>query len=160
MKLPKTWPQDIGEAYHDCRLCGTKWERVELKFKQGSVVPVVGETLTGAASGDKGVVTEVELLSGTWAGGDAAGYITMSGHTGGDKEQRNCFDAEETVTGSTAASLVAADDGIVTTYGRLYPRGERVDDDGLWYCTPHYKFIHWDEWDDYRPDIDEIEEDT
>lgn len=37
----------------------------------------VGDTVTGATSGATGVVTAVHLISGTWGGSDAAGYLVI-----------------------------------------------------------------------------------
>lgn len=41
----------------------------------GTSIPAVGDTLTGATSSQTCVVIGYKLTSGTWAGGDAAGYI-------------------------------------------------------------------------------------
>jgi len=42
----------------------------------------VGDTVTGANSSATGVVTEVVVTSGTWAGDDAAGYLLVKTKTG------------------------------------------------------------------------------
>lgn len=157
IKLPKTWPQDIGEAYYPCRRCGIKEKEVELRFDSGSVAPTVGETLTGATSGDTGVVTEVELVSGAWDG-SATGYVTMDTYTGGDAEQFSCFDDGELINGSLGGnSMLMADwDGTVKVYGRLYPKNQTVEYNGQRYCTPHYKAIAEDEWQDWSAEVDEV----
>jgi hypothetical protein len=41
----------------------------------------VGDTVTGAGGG-QGVVTGVQLISGSWAGGDAAGYLFLKTKSG------------------------------------------------------------------------------
>jgi hypothetical protein len=54
----------------------------ELRFSSGSTEPAQGETLTGATSTETCIVYRVELQSGEWADGDAAGRIfvhTVSG---------------------------------------------------------------------------------
>ena len=54
--------------------------------------PAVGETMTGAISGATANVTYVELQSGTWAGGNAAGaiYFYNKSTTPFQAEQLNC----------------------------------------------------------------------
>ena len=41
----------------------------------GTYEVVVGNTITGATSGSTAVITKIDLDSGTWAGGDAAGKL-------------------------------------------------------------------------------------
>ncbi len=63
------------------------WSAVSLghtiHFTSGGTYEIVeGNTITGATSAATGVVRRVVLQSGDWAGGDAAGYLTLSGITG------------------------------------------------------------------------------
>lgn len=47
-----------------------------LTFNTGSLIPVIGETLTGASSGQTGTVTGFQTTSGDWgAGNNAAGVL-------------------------------------------------------------------------------------
>jgi len=80
MLHPKSsWPKSFGQRHYTCETCGGSLvERCELQFVHGSVEPTVGETLTGATSGDTGVVTSVTLEGGSWAGGDAVGTVYLS----------------------------------------------------------------------------------
>ena len=58
-------------------------------FYGGSSEIIVGETVTGATSGATGIVTLVVVTGGTWAGGDAEGYIlidTVSGVLENDED--------------------------------------------------------------------------
>jgi len=143
-----------GEKWYSCRLCGTEKTYLVLKFDQGSVEPVEDEVLTGTTSGDTGIVVEVEsLISGSWAGGDAAGYVWMKSATGLDSSER-AFEDDEPVTGSTAAALVA--DGTGTTIrsgGITHPQHAIVEKDGKYYCAYHYRQKFGDEGTDKRIDF-------
>lgn len=48
----------------------------------GTTIPAIGATLVGASSAAEGVITKLVLTSGTWAGGDAAGWVEFSSQTG------------------------------------------------------------------------------
>ena len=75
-----------------------------LAFNTGTAAFVEGETVTeGAVSA---VVRRVVVTSGTWAGGDASGYFTISGRAGGS------FSAGA-ITGSVSGSAAAT--GVQTT---------------------------------------------
>lgn len=43
----------------------------------GTDVPRVGDVITGATSGDTGEIVKIEVTSGSWAGGDAAGVLWL-----------------------------------------------------------------------------------
>lgn len=129
------------EKWKPCRVCGTKWITAELKFDNGSTLPEVGETLTGASSGDKGVVTEVEtLISGAWGDSDAAGYLHVDTLSGDDPEQYSIFTDGELINGSTAGSncLTADGQGNVKIWGLLYPKRLLIKEEGSWYCMWHH----------------------
>lgn len=56
---------------------------IELTFTSGGTyVIAVNDTVTGASSGATGVVSRVVVRSGSFAGGDAAGTLTLSSETG------------------------------------------------------------------------------
>ena len=48
----------------------------------GTTIPAIAATLVGATSTAEGVVSKLVLTSGTWAGGDAAGWVEFSSQTG------------------------------------------------------------------------------
>jgi len=98
--------------------------------------------LTGATSGDTGVVTEVVLESGSYAGGDAAGVVVMDSATGADSDGV-CFSDNELVNGSVGGSNIftANLDGIVKSQGLPYLEGETVVYNGKRYCLEHYRFV-------------------
>jgi hypothetical protein len=143
----KPKPPDLSPGHHEkwraCRLCIAKWKTAELKFDSGSTVPVVGETLTGATSSDTGVVIEIEtLLSGTWAGGDAAGYLTMDTISQDDSEQLSIFTDNENINGSTGGSniLTADGQGNVKIWALMYPKRLTVKYEGQYLCVWHYHY--------------------
>jgi hypothetical protein len=74
---------------------------------------LVGDILTGATSGATGRVIAITLTSGTWAGGDAAGVITLCGQVGTFQSENLNEGANGnvcTIAGNSAAvSLNAAD---------------------------------------------------
>jgi len=57
-----------------------------LYFDTGSGEITVGQTVTGGTGGATGVVAEISLDSGTWADGDAAGVMWITGQTGAFQE--------------------------------------------------------------------------
>jgi hypothetical protein len=125
--------------YRECVQCGMSEYLATLDFLGGSVAPTIGETLTGATSADTGVVLEVSLWSGTYAGGDAAGRILLETITGWDRLQYSIFDEAELVTGSTGgAGMMTVDNGTVKVNSRLSPEGETAVVDGVRYCRFHY----------------------
>jgi hypothetical protein len=73
---------------------------LRLVFTSGSVEPSKGDTLSGATSNVTAVVVMVELTSGTWAGGDAAGNIWIESQTG-------TFQSENLDNDTTAATNIA-----------------------------------------------------
>lgn len=55
----------------------------EVAFTSGGTTEISdGDTITGATSGATATVTKVLKTSGTWAGGDAAGYLYLASQTG------------------------------------------------------------------------------
>ena len=53
-----------------------------LAFNSGTVAIAVGDTVTGATSTATGYVAGVTVSTGSWAGGDAAGTLTLRRATG------------------------------------------------------------------------------
>lgn len=86
----------------------------EIDFTSGSEQPAEGATLDGATSAASATVRRVILESGSWAGGDAAGRLILSGQTG-------TFQAENVdINGGTANVLTIGGD---TTAITLQPNG-------------------------------------
>ena len=140
MRLPDGWPKTglRGDKYRSCTWCGDLAVRYTLQFDSGSVAPTVGETLTGDTSGDTAIVVSVDLESGSYAAGDAAGVIEMSNGTGED-DDGYIFNDNETVSGSTGGSNMLTANGVGSRhcYGRLYPESEMYFRNGKWYCSSH-----------------------
>lgn len=66
---------------------GSGWTPIalgrEIAFTSGGTYVIAeGNTITGATSGATAVITRVVLLSGSWAGGDAAGWLVFASQTG------------------------------------------------------------------------------
>lgn len=143
MKPKSPWPKSFGQRHYYCATCsGDLYKTVELQFDSGSVEPTEDETLTGATSGDTGVVDSVKLESGTWAGGDAVGTVYLTSPTGiGDDGE--CFEDDETVNGSTGGTniLTANGDGITKSDGMPWPEGETGLYKGQRYCAQHLEFV-------------------
>ena len=129
---------------YPCTLCGARYKRVEFWFDSGSVEPTVGETLTGATSGDTGAVVSSTLHSGTFAGGDAEGTVELSGCTG--VSDRFAFEEDEAIsrgdaTGTDADIMTTDSVGSEKVYGRLYPEWNLATYQGKKYCIPHYHYV-------------------
>jgi len=71
---------DLG-MIHSCTVLSTTQDQ-RLNFTAGSKVFTVGKILTGATSEAHGTVKTLVLSSGTWASGNAAGYLILSACTG------------------------------------------------------------------------------
>lgn len=77
---------------------------LELAFTSGGTTEIAeGDTITGATSSATADVERVVLTSGSWAGGDAAGYLYLSNQSG-------TFQAENLDVGaSTNLATIASD---------------------------------------------------
>jgi len=143
MIYPKVPPltEITEQPRRTCQICGPFTDVVEIRFDSGSVEPTVGETVTGATSGDTGVVVEAVLESGTYAGGDAAGTISMSSPTGFSDQDLWGTD-DEALNGSTSGDdmMTLNDNGFRKSVGRLWPEGELIKREGKYYCHEHYRF--------------------
>lgn len=84
-----------------------------IPFSGGGTTEVaVGDTITGATSGATAVVSQVLLYSGTWSGGDAAGFFVakrqdITGTFGSENVYTSGTD-EATVTVQVAHSFASA----------------------------------------------------
>lgn len=58
-------------------------------FDSGSEEPAIADTLVGATSAAEGVVEKIVVTGGTWAGGDAEGWIEFSFVTGTFQDNEN-----------------------------------------------------------------------
>jgi len=160
---PKSeWPANLSEKWKACYWCDKKWFKAILNFDAGSVEPTDGETLTGATSGDTGVVDRTVLLTGSYAGGDAAGFVELTSPTGADSEQGTIFEDDELINGSTGGSgiLTADGDGIYQQYGIIYPKKDMIFYRGMWICRWHFEWYAkrkiWDV--ENRIDVASLEE--
>jgi len=83
---------------------------ITLNYDSGGVTePVLGETVTGASSGRTGTIAAYTTASGTWAGGDAAGVLTIIIASGA-----TAFTDDEALNGSSAGANFATADGAGT----------------------------------------------
>lgn len=159
IKLPNSPNRAAGEKYYPCRLCGAAHTWVELRFTSGSTEPTDDETLTGATSAATCVVEEVTLTGGSWAGGDAEGYILGSAPSAIEFDTQHWGSSQEDINGSVAGDncLTLYDYGYAKRFGRYYPEGEVFEaDDGFRYCAAHYPYrIGFRDKDEYIPDIDD-----
>ena len=86
-----------------------------IDFRAGSVAFAEGQTVTGQSSGASGEALAVVVSSGSWAGGDAEGYLTLGSVTGS-------FQAGENLRVLSATRAVAAA-GPVKVYDTRYLNG-------------------------------------
>lgn len=103
---------------HKCQVLTTSQDN-KLNFTSGSVVFTTGATLTGAISDASGVIKTIVLSFGSWAGGNAAGYLILYSVSG-------AFTSGETISDDT---LTVDEDGhttkpagTATTSGTLIPQ--------------------------------------
>lgn len=155
------WPNPSYDEmrYRECIMCGYNQYMATIDFTAGTVEPVAGETLTGALSGDTAIVDSVQLTSGTYAGGDAAGRILCITPTSWDRLQYSIFTPGESITGSTGgAGMLTVTNGDIRVNSRLSAEAETVLVDGVRYCQYHYQ-LRWPKrlLAEYIPDADEQE---
>ena len=139
-----------GEKWDVCHLCGSLYRQALVHFKQGTVTPTEHETVTGASSGDTGVLDRYVLVSGTFAGGDAAGIFILTSPTGYDDNNLEIFTKDESLNGSTSgnAFAVATNKGAVEVSGRMIPDSEIIEYRGKKYCKAHFRFKFEHDWED------------
>lgn len=131
-----------GDKWYPCTLCGNRVLFVVLNFDSGSVAPTLGETVTGATSGNTGVVDRIHLYSGSYANGDAVGDVLLISPTGYDIGAMTCFEDNENVNGSTSGAnmFTVKDGGWLNVTGRLYQESQTVEHQGKRYCIPCYRY--------------------
>lgn len=119
-------------------------------FYSGSVTPTEGETVTGASSGDTGVLSRYVLVSGTIAGGDGVGILEFTSPTGYDLANLEIFTKDELLNGSTSGSnfATATNTGAIQISGRLVPEQDLVEYRGKKYCRAHFRFKYENDWKD------------
>lgn len=114
-----------------------KWT---LDYDSGGVAEIeAGDTLTGATSSATAIVDAVTLDSGTWAGGDAAGTLTLrrKGGTFQDRENLNQSGGQANIgtvdgTASRETPETGVTDGLADDIryirggGVEYPEGEEI----------------------------------
>lgn len=103
---------------HTCQVLTTSQDN-KLSFTSGSVVFTAGATLTGATSDASGVIKTIVLSSGSWAEGNAAGYLILYSVSG-------AFTSGETISDDTLAvdeeGHTTKPAGTATTSGTLIPQ--------------------------------------
>ncbi len=87
----------------------------QIDFDTGTAAFTEGGTLTGGTSAATATIKRVILVSGSWSGGDAAGYLILSGVSG-------TFQNNETITDGSGGSAMAdgADAAITLPAGGTY----------------------------------------
>jgi hypothetical protein len=91
---------------------GTTWTAVDLgdrlAFTSGGTYEIAeADTITGATSTETATVERVVVTSGTWAGGDAAGFLYISSQSG-------AFQAENLDVGASSNVATIAGDSVDT----------------------------------------------
>lgn len=81
------WRDNVGATQLKMyKSSSTGWQAVPyygvFYFNTGTIEIVAGNTIVGHSSGATALVKAVILQSGTWSGGDAAGYIVFTNMTG------------------------------------------------------------------------------
>lgn len=91
-----------------------------LNFDFGELEIAEDDTLTGVTSGATAIVLATVVESGTWAGGDAAGYVAVYNLSGTfiNDEQLQVSAADVARVDGTASEAGAATDALDTTYIR------------------------------------------
>ena len=150
LPLRSDYPDVAGAKWDECVLCGTKRIKVLVHFDSGSAVPIVGETITGATSGDTFVVEGYTIVSGAIGTGDAAGVIQGKTPTGYDSINLEIFQNDENLNSTTPGNNFATVNGIgaVQISGRLIPDSDMVVYKGKKYCKAHFRFMFRREWED------------
>jgi hypothetical protein len=104
------WIPDRVELYNctDGDIITTAFLAWVVPFSSGGTTEIVaGDTITGATSGAKAVVKEVLEYSGTWAGGDAAGFfVLLEGTLTGTFGSENVFVGTGTNDATVTANVV------------------------------------------------------
>jgi len=105
---------DVADVNTVYGIFGYSWV---LPFDAGAYELKVGDTIKGATSGATGIVTGVEVNTGTWAAGTAAGYLKIMTKTG------TWVDGENILVSGEVATIAAAP----TAGGTGYAEGDLVE---------------------------------
>lgn len=105
-----------GTATAMFKATSTGWSEVDLgrrvAFTSGGTYEILeGDVVTGATSAATATVRRVNLTSGTWGGGDAAGYLVLYGQTGTFQAENLDISGHAnscTIAGNSAAQTLAA----------------------------------------------------
>lgn len=146
LKIPDAVNLASGKKWYVCRQCGSAYNEVDIPYKLGTATPTVGQTITGVTSGATAVVNNIKLVSGTWSG-TAAGTIRGTSPSAFDFDTGHwgyvhpTTGVGEVVTSSTG-SFTLDGYGHKKSYGRYYPEGEVVENDGYYLCLAHDQARH------------------
>lgn len=117
------WVPDFVRVYNatDGDTITEGWIDKAVAFTSGGTYQVLpGDTLTGDTSGATAIVRQVLLVSGTWAGGDAAGwFLYRSVAANGVFGSENVSVTKNGTTNSNVATVVAAVEHGSTTTGAV-----------------------------------------
>lgn len=99
-------------------------------FDTGSGEVKVGDTVTGAASGATGVVTGVVITSGSWGGGNAAGYFFVKNKSGVFQNDENLQVGGVTKCVSNTGTLYGGDAHKQLLFVESLPTPQPIDVSG------------------------------
>ena len=95
---------------------GPPW--VYVKFTSGSTEPTLGDTIWGDTSDANAVLQYLELVSGTWAGNDAAGWMILDNWNGTTWSSGENFTANTTTAGNHGTLTLTPTDPTIATLDR------------------------------------------
>ncbi len=138
------WSPPKGEKWRSCRFCGSSPRKlVKLKIESGDTEPSDGDLVTGGSSSATGYYLDgcEQNISGTWAGGDWAGWITLYSVSGDVAYEFTWGEAEETISWDTGSAKLSQIGHVILADGTtLHPESDMVKRDGHWYCIWHYNW--------------------
>lgn len=98
----QVWNCTDADEVHTAFLGG---DRYAVPFSSGGTTEVeVGDTVTGATSGATATVSQVLVYSGTWAGGDAAGFFIVRDVVG-TFQSENVYVSSDSTSGTDDATV-------------------------------------------------------
>lgn len=111
-------------------------------YDSGSVELKTGDEIQGKNSDAIGIVRAVELTSGTWAGGDAAGYIYFSKVIGAFNDNENINRTKPTISMNIATINGAFQGDMSSKFVVKGPTGQEVPDVVMSYSVDsiHHEF--------------------
>lgn len=100
---------------------------IVLHFDSGSTAPTAGEEISGHTSGAEAVVAYYVLASGTWGGGDAAGWMYLMRWDGTAFQDNEQLDGQTGLGGNNFATANGTEKGsIVAVYDYTMADGDGV----------------------------------